>query len=313
MTRTDLPDIFACCDCGAALDTLDRCTGCGREFGRSEACPTLFCQRARVASWTVTPDMLTPDAIDAEAVFRFPPRSGQGRAGAYHLDLAHRDIFETLPPDSIVLEIGCGGGQMREWVQARGLRYVGTDVSRDRVFDWLAAHGGPDVLCDAHAMPLRDNSVDAVYAAAVWEHLAFPQLAASEAARVLKPGGYFLGSASFLEPWHDESYYHMSPNGTHATLRLAGLEIAHIWPEVKWPGFVAMLEMGNRATRPIRWLGWLMNAAYLLPKQAKVFLQTRRWPDRDALFETRARMAGAIAWIARKSPASSAAPEGAML
>jgi len=198
---------------------------------------------------------------------------------------------------------------MRDWLRSRGLTYVGTDVSTDRVHDWLTAFGGPDVLCDAHALPVRDNSVDAVYAAAVWEHLAFPQMAAREVARVLRPGGYFLGSASFLEPWHDESYYHMTPNGTHTTLRLAGLEILYVWPEVKWPGFVALLEMGNKATRPIRWLGRLMNAYYLFPKQMKLFVKMRTWPDRDRLFETRGKMAGAIAWIARR-PQTAAAPEG---
>lgn len=311
MTRTDLPDIFACCDCAAPLDALDGCRECERRFDHADTSPALFPMRPRDVTFTIAPAMLSPEDIATGTVFRYPARSGQGKSGAYHLDVAHHDVLAGLPEGSIVLEIGCGGGQMRDWLRARGLTYVGTDVSRDRVHDWLAAFGGPDLLCDAHALPVRDNSVDAVYAAAVWEHLAFPQMAAREAARVLKPGGYFLGSASFLEPWHDESYYHMTPNGTHTTLRLAGLDILNIWPEVKWPGFVAILEMGNKATRPVRWLGRLMDAYYLLPKKLKIFLRTRTWPDKDRLFETRGKMAGAIAWIARK-PEAPAAPEGAM-
>ncbi len=308
MTR-ELPDIFACCDCAAPLDALDICRECERRFDRADACPVLFPTRSRDVSFTIAPGMLRPDDIAADSVFRYPARSGQDKSDAYHLDLAHQDILENLPAGSVVLEIGCGGGQMRAWLRGRGLVYVGTDVSTERVHDWLTAFGGPDILCDAHALPVRDASVDVVYAAAVWEHLAFPQMAAREVARVLRTGGYFLGSASFLEPWHDESYYHMTPNGTHSTLRLAGLETVHVWPEVKWPGFVAMLEMGNKATRPVRWLGRLMNVYYLLPKQMKIFLKTRTWPDKNGLFETRSRMAGAIAWIARK-PLAPQAPEG---
>jgi SAM-dependent methyltransferase len=252
------------------------------------------------ARFDIDPSMLDPGQIPKATAFRIPPRSGQGGSDVYHLDLAHRDVFARLDEGSRVLECGCGGGQMRGWVIARGHDYVGTDISSSRVFDWLQEHGGPDLICDSHALPFREASFDLGYAAAVWEHLAFPQLATKEVFRVLKPGGYFLGSASFLEPWHDESYFHGSANGVFSMLRLAGFEAEAIWPERAWPGFRAMLKMGNAATRPVAWLGDLMNAYYLQPKRLKLLLKKRRWPTDTDLYEDRARMAGAIAWIARK-------------
>jgi SAM-dependent methyltransferase len=233
-------------------------------------------------------------------VFRRPSASGQAGSGVYHLDKAHRAVFESLPAGAVVVETGCGGGQLRHWVTGLGLCYLGTDVATTRVHDWLQTFGGADVLCDAHRLPLRDASVDVVYAAAVYEHLAFPQLAAAEVARVLKPGGYFLGSASFLEPWHDESYFHMTPNGTYQLLTGAGLRPSHIWPERDWPGFRAILMMGNRATRAIAPLAAVMNGFYLFPSWLKCAVKTRGWPSEADMFETQAKVSGAIAWIAEK-------------
>src|SRR5207248_688266 len=129
-----------------------------------------------------------------------------------------------------VLEIGCGGGQCRPWFQSHGFEYVGIDVSKTRVFDWLQRYGGPDLLCDSHFLPFKDQSFDVVYSAAVVEHLACPPLAVREMCRVLKPGGFYLGNVSFLEPWHDNSFFHMTPLGVAELLVESGFEVRHIWP-----------------------------------------------------------------------------------
>lgn len=294
-----LAGVLACPDCGTALDAPAACGGCGRAFGQRDGLPDLMPRRARTVSFALAPADTDPGAIPAD-VLRFPPRHGQPRGGTYHLDRAHDDILSALPAGALVVETGCGGGQMRAWAAARGLRYLGTDVATTRVHDWLQAHGGPDVLADAHALPLRDGVADAVYAAAVWEHLACPAAAAQEAARILKPGGWCLGSMSFLEPWHDESYAHMTPWGVHMTLRLGGLDPVCIWPEDGWSGFRALLEMGNRATRPLRPLAGLMNAWYRAPKRLQHRLRTGRAAAPQDIVRPIAALAGAIAWIARK-------------
>jgi SAM-dependent methyltransferase len=300
-TNASQPSIFACVDCRAALDHFDTCAACGRVYAQDQAGVALaFPTVDQQYQVTLPANFADPSRIPAAAVFAAPLRAGQAASGVYHLDIAHREIFESLPKGAIVLETGCGGGQLRAWVAGLGLRYFGTDVATTRVHDWLQKFGGADVLCDAHRLPFRDNSVDVVYAAAVYEHLAFPQLAASEVARVLKPGGYFLGSASFLEPWHDESYYHMSPNGSYQMLAGAELVPKHIWPERAWPGFRAILKMGNMATRAVAAVGWLMNGFYVLPSWAKIAVKNRRWPTDADMYETRAKVVGAIAWIAVK-------------
>lgn len=300
MSQAAVIDIYRCCDCGNDLAQLDRCTGCDRVFDVEDGCPSAFPTVSKVRQFTITPGTTDPGSIPADEVYTFPERSGQKGTGLYHLDIAHQDLMETLPEGSLVLEIGCGGGQMRKWARARGLRYLGTDVARTRVHAWLQEFGGADLYCDAHDLPFRDNSVDVIYAAAVWEHLAFPQLASQEAARVLKPGGYFLGSSSFLEPWHDESYYHNTPNGVFMSLTLAGLKPSHIWPEKDWSGFRAILKMGNKATNAVAFLGGLMNWFYLAPKRMQHWLGLGQGTDDKSLYFPRGQVAGAIAWIARK-------------
>ncbi len=292
--------LLRCPDCAAPLAALDACADCGRRFERSGGLPVLVPTRARQVNFTLTPEATNPGAIPEDEVLRFPPRHGQPRGGTYHLDRAHDDVLSALAAGSLMIETGCGGGQMRDWATGKGLRYIGTDIATTRVHDWLQAHGGPDILCDAHVLPFRDGIADAVYASAVWEHLAFPAAAATEAARVLKPGGWCLGSMSFLEPWHDESYAHMTPWGVYMTLRLAGLEPVFIWPEEGWSGFRAMMEMGNKATRPLRPLSSLMNAWYRAPKVVQAWVRQRRRPTPQDLIRPIATMAGAVAWIARK-------------
>lgn len=61
----------------------------------------------------------------------------------------------------------------------------------------------------AYELPLADHSVDLVFAHAVFEHLAFPEQALAEFARVLR-GNEVIAvassdwSAAHLEPWNDD-------------------------------------------------------------------------------------------------------------
>ena len=295
-----IDDVLCCPDCRSCRTSLQKCEGCGRVFELEDQRPKLMPSGGGSVRFEWPASAFDPTAIPDKEILQFPPSHGQHGGGVYHLDAAHEVCLTGLAPGQRVLEIGCGGGQMRTWIRERGLRYVGVDVAVDRVHDWLRTHGGPDLLCDAHVLPFQDASFDVVYASAVWEHLAFPHVAAKEAARVLKPGGLCLGSASFLEPWHDASYYHMTPYGVFMTLTLAGLRPERIWPEAKWSGFRAMLDMGNKATRPLRSLSSLIYGWYLAPKAAQAWLRQKRRPTTDDLLQPIAEMAGAIAWIARK-------------
>jgi SAM-dependent methyltransferase len=293
----NLLEFLACPDCRTELQSFSVCAACGIFFDSSGDTPSLFPQKAdRTVSFQFTPSRSTAGE-DFHRAFGYPSRSGASSPdNPYHLDLAHLDVLESLTKGSTVLEIGCGGGQMRSWVTQKGYRYIGTDISKSRVHDFLKEHGGPDLLCDAHFLPFRDQKFDLVYSSAVTEHLACPALVSQEVYRVLKPGGYYLGNVSFLEPWHDDSFFHMTPLGAYENLVQAGLNPIHIWPGQGYHGFGAIMRMGNKATKSIAFAGSVINAVYRMGNSARNLVKNQ--PER--LLDT-AKVAGAVDWIAQKS------------
>jgi SAM-dependent methyltransferase len=132
-----------------------------------------------------------------------------------------QQLLRECGPDAPILDLGCGSGGNRRYLQSLGFRRVLT-------VDWSAK--GADLLVDAHRLPLVSSSFQMVLSTAVFEHLYNPYLAMSEVGRVLQDGGYFVGGASFWEGWHGSSYFHMTPDGWNAVLQNAGLSFEDLWP-----------------------------------------------------------------------------------
>lgn len=133
------------------------------------------------------------------------------------------DLIALLPRSlregDTCLEFGCGDGQARHLIESYGYRWVGIDV----------AGAGMAVRADGHKLPFADESFSLVVSVAVFEHLYDPFAAAREVARVLKPGGMFLGTTAFLEPFHANSYFHMSHKGVERVLSGAGFQLNRLW------------------------------------------------------------------------------------
>jgi SAM-dependent methyltransferase len=105
-------------------------------------------------------------------------------------------VCENLPPiaGKLVLEIGCGRGQLTAHLAANGANVIGADFSVQALS--LARHritddGYPAILLNADAchIPLADQSIDVVISCETIEHTPNPQAALAEFYRVLKPGG----------------------------------------------------------------------------------------------------------------------------
>lgn len=80
----------------------------------------------------------------------------------------------------------------------------------------LNSDNAPDIVGDAHAIPVLDQSQDAVLAFSLLEHTHSPHVVAQEIFRVLKPGGYLLLSTPFIHPYHPgrcPDYYRFSKDG----------------------------------------------------------------------------------------------------
>lgn len=116
------------------------------------------------------------------------PRAGFNRSKRLFVE---RMVREHLPAGAWVLDLGCGPG----WVSHNLIgdyRVVGVDIEEDAVKLCRLLYDADYLVADAFRLPYSHNRFDAVIFAETIEHLARPELALVEIARVLKPGGLVL-------------------------------------------------------------------------------------------------------------------------
>ncbi|MBD2088488.1 methyltransferase domain-containing protein [Microcoleus sp. FACHB-1515] len=94
--------------------------------------------------------------------------------------------------DGYILNIGAGASQIK--------------LPNTIEFEY-AVFSTTDVVGDAHHLPFKDETFDAVVAMNVFEHLYNPEQAAAEIRRVLKPGGRAVIHTAFLQPLHEEPFH----------------------------------------------------------------------------------------------------------
>jgi SAM-dependent methyltransferase len=99
---------------------------------------------------------------------------------------AYHAAITNQPADALLISVG--GGPQRQDPRLTNIN--------------IGPFRNVDVVADAYCLPYADNSVDGVYCEAVLEHLEFPDRAAAEMARVLKPGGQLFAATPFLQPYH---------------------------------------------------------------------------------------------------------------
>lgn len=192
---------------------------------------------------------------------------------------------QWIAPGARLLDLGCGPRDQAAPTEHRGASYVGIDYSSDQA----------DLLADAHAIPFRDGTFDVVLSYAVLEHLYHPFLALQEVARVLRPGGVYVGTVSQGEPFHD-SFFHHTAWGLLTVLRPAGLHALRLWSS--YDTLYALSRMGRypRALRvAIEAVHRVGNAApFLAPR--KFF----RWSARERAVDELHR-AASVCFVAQKS------------
>lgn len=201
-------------------------------------------------------------------------------------------VKEVTRPGYLILDHGCGSSVHKDLIEALGASYVGIDM-----------RPGATVLGDVHKLPFADAVFDGIVSTAVLEHLYNPFTATAELYRVLRPGAFFFGVVAFLEPFHDNSYCHLSHLGTQSVLESAGFHIERIWPGTSilkaffddlfrgWPTFSRPLfTVVGRALELTRVMG--INA-YISAAR----LAGRRGPNKINISFT---IAGSIGFIACK-------------
>jgi SAM-dependent methyltransferase len=100
-------------------------------------------------------------------------------------------------PGELILDLGCGDGVLTLSLMAAGARVIGLDASAEMV-EAARARGVDAFVADAQALDLdeqaeRFGQFDAVFSNAALHWMLDPDAVAAGVAKILKPGGRFVG------------------------------------------------------------------------------------------------------------------------
>lgn len=220
-----------------------------------------------------------------------------GTTVPYHLSAELISYFpKAKNENAVVLDLGSGTGLHRSICEYAGYRYVAADYE--------SRHA--PMLADGHALPFKDNSFDFIISIAVLEHIQHPYVMLKEVLRVLKPGGRFIGTVSFLEPFHDNSYYHHTHLGTFNSLDVAGFDIVKVAPSQGWDGLTAMAYMHMFSTMKPAFLNFCLSPVKLVYGLWWKYKRLRKKPHYHPFTEKYQTLAlsGSFAFVADKKISS---------
>jgi len=283
-------EFLACPDCGnevAAAEGWVVCNRCRYRATAQErqidlkpsnpAACTLVFQRSSSAAELLKAIPIERPACDYDG----PPAARDSREFA-------SVMRPYLPPAAKVLDLGCGPRDQAPVFEHLGCKYVGMDYSGSAA----------DILADAHAIPFRSETFDAVFSYAVLEHLYNPFLAIVEIHRVLKPGGIYCGTVSQGEPFHN-SYFHHSAWGLLSLVETSGMNVQRMWPSRDTLRALSSMGKYPRVVRA------LLRAIDVLHARLPILAPQKmlRWSERDRKLDELYR-AGSICFLIQKSAAT---------
>lgn len=234
---------LACSYCGAGLGqdaSSPRCISCGLRY-RYTPTGALDLRLKRPRTCSLEFELGAP-RIDASNLQIEPLRANSKPEVAFaNMSVPHRmtrELMSYFPKakaqTSLMLDLGCGDGIHKALGEAAGFEWVGVDY---------AESSKASVLADAHALPFKDNTFEFILSVASMQLFRYPFVMMKEAHRVLKPGGVFLGTVAFLEPFHDDGFYHHTHLGTLNSLQYGGFTVEKLAPSEDWTGLTAQASM----------------------------------------------------------------------
>lgn len=190
--------------------------------------------------------------------------------------------LSQLPKSAKVLDLGCGeGNSVRLFKQfSEGIVWHGVDIEnspevrkRTHTHESMKSFNGID-------LPYPDKCFDMIFCSQVLEHVRFPDALVADALRTLKPNGLFIGSVSYLEPYHSYSIFNFTPYGIVRVFTDAGFKLEEIRPGVDASSLInRQLLNRSRLLRPL-WrqnflygIIWMIGAVFALQHRERNFLK----------------------------------------
>ncbi len=123
-----------------------------------------------------------------------------------------------------VLDVGCGAGDSSTFFSKYNMNWYGIDIQESPEGCYRSNKLCNFLAFDGSDIPFNDNSIELVFCRQVFEHVRYPAHLLAEMHRVMAPGGDLVLSASFLEPYHSNSFWGYTPHGFMNLLLDAGFE-----------------------------------------------------------------------------------------
>lgn len=147
-----------------------------------------------------------------------------------------------------VLEVGCGWGELAEWIaRDTGAEVVATDLS-PRMVELARGRGIDAQVADVQDLPFADDAFDVVVAAWMLYHVPDLDRALGEITRVLRPGGLFVSATNSRLHLHELRELVGSGPSTISFARESGDELlAPHFASVRREDVDGTLEFADRA------------------------------------------------------------------
>lgn len=127
-------------------------------------------------------DAATFEATEARALLT----AGISTTGVY--EMVQRAIEEVGVRSGVLVDVGCGTGDLWPFVSAHFDRYIGVDAVR---YPGLPADAEFALVnLDTGAVPLEDGTADVTVSAETIEHLENPRALVRELVRITRPAGW---------------------------------------------------------------------------------------------------------------------------
>jgi SAM-dependent methyltransferase len=133
-----------------------------------------------------------------------------------------------------VIDLGCGSGRSVDQFRAvnPSIEWVGLDIQGSAEVRARIRNDAQFFSFNGVNIPFDSDAFDLVYSKQVLEHVRHPQHLLREVRRILRPGGYFVGSTSCLEPYHSRSLWNYTPYGLQCLIQEAGLRLVEVRPGI---------------------------------------------------------------------------------
>ncbi len=159
-----------------------------------------------------------------------------------------RGAGQDMAGPAKILDLGCGEGDSAEFFgkACPNAAWFGVDIQDSPEVRARSCTNRALAAFDGISLPYGDGVFDLIFTRQVFEHVRHPDRLLGEVARILKPGGLFVGSVSYLEPYHSFSVFNFTPYGIMRVVQDAGLDLMELRPGIDGPTLIAR-QVFNRA------------------------------------------------------------------